>query len=87
MFPDVYENRQRQGIGGGGDEDQIPGDPTVPIMCRKYQGIGTVLKRDSSSAVSVTLCPGNQRKQSCQGTQQEGILQFIFKPTELVLDQ
>lgn len=41
---DVYENRQRQGIGGGGDEDQIPGDPTVPITCSKYQGIGTALR-------------------------------------------
>lgn len=44
MFPDVYENRQRQGIGGGGDEDQNPGDLTVPIICRRYQGIGTALK-------------------------------------------
>lgn len=44
MFPDVYENRQRQGIRGEGDEDQILGDPTVPIMCSKYQGIGTALR-------------------------------------------
>lgn len=39
-FQDVYENRQRQGIGGGGDEDQIPGDPIVLSRAASTRELG-----------------------------------------------
>lgn len=79
---DVYENRQRQGIGGGGDEDQIPGDPTAPIMCSKFQGTGTALRlQPCCQRVPVPRDP------ELPGNTAGGDIAIQFKPAELAPDQ
>lgn len=54
----MCENRRSQGPGGGGDEDRIPGEVTVPTVCNDYEGTGTMSGEDSSSAASMLgRCP------------------------------
>lgn len=58
MLPDMPENRQSQGSGGGEDEDQILGELTVPTTCSKYQATEAMPGQDFSSPASASgRCP------------------------------
>lgn len=94
MFPDMCENRQNQGTGGGGDEDQISRAPTVPTTCSEYQETGTMPGQHSSFTACMSGgCPVPRKPQeaefcflfcySCQVTQKGRGIAIHFQTNQI----